>query len=66
MVRSIRLLEDPDQTASRQTTSLAALAVTLGLVVAGLYLTDVLRADAAQQDCAISGRSFCLQMAADR
>jgi hypothetical protein len=66
MVRSMRLFEDPEVAASRQSTSLAALAVTLGLVVAGLYLIDVLRADAAQQDCALSGRSFCMVVAADR
>jgi hypothetical protein len=53
MVRSVRIFEDPDQAAARQTASLAALAITLALVVAGLFLVDVLRADALQQDCAL-------------
>lgn len=47
--------EDPEITANRQTTSLAALAVIMLLVVVGLYLVDVLRAAAAFQDCALSG-----------
>jgi len=55
MVRTARSLEDPDQAAARQTSSLAALAITLALVVAGLYLVDVLRSTAAQQDCALVG-----------
>jgi hypothetical protein len=45
--------------AVRQTNSLAALAVTLLLVVASLYLIDVLRADSAFQDCVLSGRGGC-------
>ena len=45
--------------ARRQTESLAALAVTLLLVVVGLYLVDVLRAQAAFQDCVLSGQSAC-------
>ena len=53
MVRTARILEDPDLAANRQTRSLAALALTLGLVVAGLFLVDVLRANVAQQDCAL-------------
>jgi hypothetical protein len=63
MVRSLRILEDPELAAARQTTSLAALAVTLGLVVAGLYLVDVLRDNAAVQDCAMSGRINCVILA---
>jgi hypothetical protein len=66
MVRSMRLFEDPEVAASRQSASLAALAVTLGLVVTGLYLIDVLRADAAEQDCALSGRSLCMVATAER
>jgi hypothetical protein len=63
MVRSARIPEDPDLAAARQTASLAALAVTLGLVVAGLYLIDVLRDSAAQQDCVLTGHATCLLMA---
>jgi hypothetical protein len=55
MVRTARILEDPDSAAARQTSSLAALAITLALVVLGLFLVDVLRTNAAQQDCALVG-----------
>jgi hypothetical protein len=54
MVRTARSLEDPDQAAARQTSSLAALAITLALVVVGLFLVDVLRAIQALQDCALT------------
>jgi hypothetical protein len=54
MVRTGRIPEDPDHAAARQTSSLAALAVTLVLIVAGLYLVDQLRMMAAQQDCALT------------
>ena len=64
MVRGLRILEDPDLAAARQTNSLAALALTLGRVVAGLYLVDVLRTTAAEQDCALAGRADCLVVAA--
>jgi hypothetical protein len=53
MVRTARSLEDPELAANRQTNSLAALAITLCLVVAGLFLVDVLRTTALQQDCAL-------------
>ena len=45
--------------AERQSTSLAALALTLLLVVIGLYLIDTLRAKASEEDCVLSGRSVC-------
>ena len=48
----------------RQTTSLAALAVTLLLVVVGLYLIDALRLQASVQDCVLSGRVDCAVSAA--
>ncbi len=57
MVRTARILEDPDRAAARQTNSLAALAVTLALIVAGLYLVDVLHTMALQQDCALTACS---------
>ncbi len=60
MVRVARTLEDPDLAANRQTASLAALALLLGLVVAGLFLIDRLRVEAARQDCALAGRSLCV------
>jgi hypothetical protein len=51
--------EPAEQAASRQSTSLAALAVTLLLVVLSLYLVQHLRAEAAYQDCVLSGRVEC-------
>ncbi len=48
-----------DLDARRQTESLAALAVTLLIVVVGLYLVDVLRTKAAFQDCVLSGQTAC-------
>jgi hypothetical protein len=44
---------------ARRTNALAALAVTLLLVVIGLYLFDSLRAQAILQDCVLSGRTIC-------
>ena len=49
----------PQSQSERQTTSLAALAVTLLLVVLGLYLIDSLRLQARVQDCVLSGRIDC-------
>lgn len=58
----------PDQTdqqarreedAARQTRSLAAIAVILLLMVAGLYLTKTLRRSTAIEDCMMAGRSNC-------
>ncbi len=43
----------------RQTGSLAALAVSLALVVTGAYLVEQLRSQAAFQDCVLSGRPSC-------
>jgi hypothetical protein len=45
--------------ANRQSQSLAALAVTLGLIVISLYLIQHLRAEAAFQDCVLSGHTWC-------
>jgi hypothetical protein len=49
--------------ANRQTASLAALALMLGLIVAGLFLVDRLRTEALLQDCALTGRPICLASA---
>ncbi len=54
-----RIAEGADRAADRQTGSLAALAVTLLLVVVGLYLVDSLRLCADTEDCMLSGRSGC-------
>ncbi len=48
-----------NEVADRRTNSLAALAVTLALVVVGLYLVDALRAQSDVQDCVLSGRIGC-------
>ena len=53
--------EDCEAAANRQTASLAALAVTLLLVVVGLALVHQLRAQANFEDCVMSGRSGCGQ-----
>ena len=55
--------EDQDAGADRQTASLAALAVTLLLVVIGLALVQQLRAATDFEDCVMSGRSTCGQAA---
>ena len=55
--------EDQEAAADRQTASLAALAVTLLLVVVGLVLVQQLRAAASFEDCVMSGRSACGQAA---
>jgi hypothetical protein len=47
------------EAAARQTSSLAALAVTLFLIVVGLYLVDALRRQGDFQDCVLSGRIGC-------
>lgn len=49
----------PTHAADRQTVSLAGLAVTLLLVVIGLFLVETLRHCDAVQDCVLSGRSAC-------
>jgi hypothetical protein len=48
-----------DGSANRQSDSLAALAVTLFLIVAGLYLIQQLRLEANLQDCILSGKTAC-------
>jgi hypothetical protein len=51
--------EPTDQAANRQSDSLAALAITLFLVVVSLFLVDQLRLQAEYQDCVLSGRLGC-------
>jgi hypothetical protein len=52
--------EIEDQAAAdRQTASLAGVAITLLLVVAGLFLVHVLHDKAVVEDCLLSGRSNC-------
>ena len=44
---------------NRRTESLAGLAITLTLVVIGLYLINTLRSDADIEDCVMSGHAAC-------
>ncbi len=66
MVATGRIPEDKQAIADRQTASLAALAVTLGLVVAGVFLCHALRHTAELQDCLLSGRTNCAVVLAGR
>ena len=59
----ISTTRSPQSQSERQTASLAALAVTLFLVVIGLYLIDALRLQASVQDCVLAGRSNCAVLA---
>jgi hypothetical protein len=51
--------EPDDETAQRQTASLAGIAIILLLLVGGLFLVQQLRFSAALQDCVLSGRQNC-------
>lgn len=50
---------DDEADANRQTASLAGVAVTLLLLVVGLFLIRELHAASAVEDCLMSGRSNC-------
>ncbi len=56
------LIEDEDEVANRQTASLAGVAITLLLLVIGLFLVRELHAKAMIEDCLMSGRSNCDQL----
>jgi hypothetical protein len=51
--------QEAEETANRQTSSLAGVAVTLVLLVIGLFLVRELHAKAAIEDCLLAGRSNC-------
>ena len=55
--------ETREHGADRRTTSLAALALLLGLVVLGLILVHVLRREGQVEDCLMQNRIDCDQMA---
>ena len=55
--------EDEQTGANRQTSSLAALAVVLFLVIVSLALIRELRSQAAVQDCVMSGGTNCITVA---
>jgi hypothetical protein len=59
------LLDDADdEAADRQTASLAGVAITLLLLVVGVFLVHELHAKGAIEDCLMSGRSNCDQLVA--
>lgn len=51
---------DRDESADRQTASLGAVAITLFLIVLGLFLVHALHGKAALEDCLMAGRTNCL------
>ena len=53
------LVEEDDDAANRQTASLAGVAVTLLLLVVGLFLVRELHAKSAIEDCLMAGRIQC-------
>jgi hypothetical protein len=50
---------DDEKAANRQTASLLGIAVTLLLLVVGLFLVQQLGASSRIEDCLMSGRSNC-------
>jgi hypothetical protein len=54
---------EPNEEADRQTASLAAVAVTLFLIVVGLFLVQELRAKSLLEDCLLAGRTNCVELA---
>ena len=61
MRQNDRLLDDGEdqESAERQTASLAGVAITLLLLVVGLFLVHELHDKAVIEDCLLSGRSNC-------
>jgi len=53
------LVEQDDEAANRQTASLAGIAVTLVLLVVGLFLVHRLHTKVAIEDCLMAGRNHC-------
>jgi hypothetical protein len=51
--------EEAQQEANRQTASLAGVAITLLLLVVGVFLVHELHAKAQVEDCLLSGRHDC-------
>jgi len=55
---------DDEAAANRQTASLGGVAISLFLVVVGLFLVHELRAKAQLEDCLMSGRTNCVVVTA--
>lgn len=58
-MRGAPRFEDEQAEENRVTGSIAALALVLALVVAGLFLIQTLRHKAALEDCLMAGRMSC-------
>jgi hypothetical protein len=58
-LRQFEQTNEPDDYRHRMLTNLAAAAVTLLLMAAGLWLADALSAMRKNQDCVLSGRRGC-------
>jgi hypothetical protein len=53
------LVEEDEEAANRQTASLAGVAITLLLLVVGLFLVHELHAKVVVEDCLMAGRLHC-------
>ena len=53
------LSEDDEEAANRQTVSLAGVAITLLLLVVGLFLVHELHSKVVIEDCLMAGRLHC-------
>jgi hypothetical protein len=53
------LIEEDEEAADRQTASLAGIAITLLLLVIGLFLIHELHGKAVVEDCLMAGRHDC-------
>lgn len=57
--RPWRSEEEAQEEANRQTASLAGVAITLLLLVLGVFLVHALQSKAQLEDCLLAGRSNC-------
>jgi hypothetical protein len=53
------IIEEDEEAANRQTVSLAGVAITVLLVVLGLFLVRQLQTKVAIEDCLLAGRMQC-------
>jgi hypothetical protein len=53
------VIEEDEEAANRQTASLAGVAITLVLLVLGLFLVRQLQTKVAIEDCLLAGRMQC-------
>jgi hypothetical protein len=59
-------IAEDEEAANRQTASLAAVAFTLALLVAGLFLVNKLHQTGMMEDCLMAGRMTCDLIVATR